>query len=279
MTEKGERNWLIRTRSMQILGPVSLAKVIELIDKGSLRDEDEVTSGNGYWFCIRETELVDKYLHQSIPQEFNPITEAESVLATPKQVEGIEIIDRREEEDVTPLSAEDLEYPDMDNTLSVDSGPTEEIEEPEIIVADLNDIEEKNEVDDLKSISHEIEPPELLESKIDADNESSQTVNELEKEVEKESEEPPAIFQKVASKKSTKKVKPAPRVITKNDRYLFVLLFLVAGLIFGVIYYYRTILNKPLPGFETSWLMNSAHAQNAILSAPSKKKTLINSFR
>ena len=75
-----EKNWLIRTSSFQILGPVSKAKIVEFLNKGSLKNEDEVTSGNGYWFLIKEKELVEKYLLGDVPQTFNPITEAPNVL-------------------------------------------------------------------------------------------------------------------------------------------------------------------------------------------------------
>lgn len=271
MTEKGERNWLIRTRSMQILGPVSLAKVVELIDKGSLRDEDEVTSGNGYWFCIRESELVEKYLTQNIPQGFNPIAEAKSVLTAdvipeakapaPKPVV---------EEEIAPLAEEDLEYPDMDAGISLDSLVDEGSEEPEIVVPELDDEDEDEdeERDDVTLVAQKIELPK---PKVEVKSEPPPKIEEAPK-PQVEEKEPEAIVQKVVTKKAAKKAKPAPKTITKNDRYLFVLLFLVAGLIFGVIYYYRTILNKPLPGFQSSWLINSAHAQNAILSAPAKKK-------
>lgn len=275
MTEKGERNWLIRTRSMQILGPVSLAKVVELIDKGSLRDEDEVTSGNGYWFCIRETELVEKYLQQNIPQGFNPIAEAKSVLTSDEPLEVKAPTPAPVVEEVAPLSDEDLEYPDMDAGITIDSMPDEEASSPEIIVPELDDDEEEDddERDDVTLVAQKIElqkPAPKVEAK-------AEPPPPVEEEVEEEIEdEPPVVVQKVAPKKVAKKAKQAPKAITKNDRYLFVLLFLVAGLIFGVIYYYRTILNKPLPGFQTSWLMDSAHAQTAILTTPAKKKVSIN---
>jgi len=79
-----ERNWLIRTGQNQILGPVTKDKVKELINSGSLDLEDEVCSGNGYWFKIKEDDLVDKYLNGDYIQSFDPISEAKSVLTSPK---------------------------------------------------------------------------------------------------------------------------------------------------------------------------------------------------
>ncbi len=80
------KNWLIRTKSNHILGPISKEKVIELYQNGSIKADDEICSGNGYWFFIREIDLVNKYLLGSVPQSFNPISEAKDIL-TSKTVE------------------------------------------------------------------------------------------------------------------------------------------------------------------------------------------------
>ncbi len=76
-----ERNWLIRTSQFQILGPVSKEKVLDFFKKGALGPNDEICTGNGYWFCIREKDLVQKYLLSNNIQDFNPISEARTVLA------------------------------------------------------------------------------------------------------------------------------------------------------------------------------------------------------
>lgn len=76
-----ENNWLIRTKQNKILGPVTKEKVIELLNSGSLTDEDEVCSGNGYWFWVKEKDLVQKYLHDNQKQTFNPVAEAFTSLA------------------------------------------------------------------------------------------------------------------------------------------------------------------------------------------------------
>ncbi len=75
-----EKNWLIRTKNNHILGPVSKEKLLELYSNGSIKAEDEVTSGNGYWFFIREKDLVDKYLFGGEAQGFNPVSEADDVV-------------------------------------------------------------------------------------------------------------------------------------------------------------------------------------------------------
>jgi hypothetical protein len=77
------KNWLIRTKSNHILGPVSKEKVLELYQNASIKPDDEICSGNGYWFYIRESELVDKYLKGHATQSFNPISEAKDILTSP----------------------------------------------------------------------------------------------------------------------------------------------------------------------------------------------------
>jgi hypothetical protein len=77
-----DKNWLIRTKSNHILGPVSKEKVVELYENGSIKPDDEICSGNGYWFFIREDDLVNRFLLGSETQSFNPISEAKNVLTT-----------------------------------------------------------------------------------------------------------------------------------------------------------------------------------------------------
>ncbi len=74
------KNWLIRTKNNHILGPVTKEKVISLIEKGSLRPDDEICSGNGYWIFVREQDLIDKYITGDEVQSFNPVYEAKDVL-------------------------------------------------------------------------------------------------------------------------------------------------------------------------------------------------------
>jgi hypothetical protein len=77
-----DKNWLIRTRSNHILGPITKDKVLELYQNGSIKSEDEVCSGNGFWFFVREEEMVKKYLLGNEIQTFNPISEAKDVLTS-----------------------------------------------------------------------------------------------------------------------------------------------------------------------------------------------------
>ena len=142
------KNWLIRTRHNQILGPVSKAKVIEFVQKGSLVSDDELSMGNGYWFSIKEKDLLDKYLYGDLQQEFNPISEAPNVLTGANEGGNTASFKPRTnpladlqkdtpvvndspngDEELLP-SDSDLEYPDMgdmfenDDVTQVGSLPT-----------------------------------------------------------------------------------------------------------------------------------------------------------
>ncbi len=99
-----EKNWLIRTKSNHILGPVSKEKVLELYNNGSIKPEDEICSGNGYWFFIREDELVNQFLKGNDVQAFNPISEAKDVLTQNNRPQSVE----RSQDDVTLIGSVNL---------------------------------------------------------------------------------------------------------------------------------------------------------------------------
>lgn len=75
------KNWLIRTKQNQIIGPLEREKVLEFLEKGDLKDDDELATGNGHWFYIKETGLLNEYLYQGKVQPFNPVSEADTILA------------------------------------------------------------------------------------------------------------------------------------------------------------------------------------------------------
>ncbi len=101
------KNWLIRTRNHRILGPITKEKLLELYESNSLSDDDEICSGNGYWFYVKEKALLEKYVKGDIEQSFNPISEAKVVLSNKDQT-------KTDEETGAKLpSDDDLDYPDM----------------------------------------------------------------------------------------------------------------------------------------------------------------------
>ncbi|MFG1485866.1 hypothetical protein ABMA77_07340 [Halobacteriovorax sp. RZ-1] len=101
------RNWLIRTKSNKILGPLSKQKVIEFVQDGTLTDEDEICSGNGYWFWIKEDDLLNRYLFGEEEQNFNPVSEAKTKVASSvtKLVKTTGIVDKmKDSEEVIPAT-------------------------------------------------------------------------------------------------------------------------------------------------------------------------------
>lgn len=123
------KNWLIRTTQNQILGPVSKQKIIDLVRSGKLEEDDEVCSGNGYWFYIKEDDLVEKYLIGDIPQDFNPVYEMEPILtrkikkdATSTMGGGVQPVQPTGDLDGDSIlpDDDDLEYPDIEINLDDD---------------------------------------------------------------------------------------------------------------------------------------------------------------
>ena len=143
-----ERNWLIRTAQNQILGPVAKQKLLEFIQKGALGMLDEVSSGNGYWFALKEKDLVEKYLYGDLPQSYNPISESKSVLSkrdNPDKTTSIntapanktQILKSTPGEGVAP-SADDLEFPDLTVVRTV---PTIAAKDDGVKLPDDSDLE------------------------------------------------------------------------------------------------------------------------------------------
>lgn len=141
------KNWLIRTKSNHILGPVSKDKVIELYKNGSIKGDDEVCSGNGFWFFIREKDLIEKYLLSSHQQPFNPISEAKDVLTYDKSEPAPEPV---VEDDVTlvgkALNLKDLQEdapPPPILPAEQKSGPSPEIVHQHVPVHDVSQNKKK----------------------------------------------------------------------------------------------------------------------------------------
>ncbi|MCO4752917.1 MAG: hypothetical protein KC478_00475 [Bacteriovoracaceae bacterium] len=103
-----EKNWLIRTKNNHILGPVSKSKVRELVDNGSIKGDDEICCGNGFWFYVREKEMINQYLVGDEQQPFNPVCETETNLANAQHNSGFP----------KPIKEEDAEYPEVPNDIT-----------------------------------------------------------------------------------------------------------------------------------------------------------------
>ena len=146
-----EKNWLIRTKNNHILGPVSKQKVRELLEKGSIKGDDELCSGNGYWFYVREKELVEKYITGDIPQSFNPVAECKSVLVKS------EVQQAADGETLIP-SDDDLAFPDMgDSSVKVPEDddlafPEPQADELESEGSTLDELREKASISEKKKV-------------------------------------------------------------------------------------------------------------------------------
>ena len=105
-----KNKWLIRTTKKQIVGPVRIEKILELHANGHLNPDDELCSGNGYWFWVREVDLFSKFVENGISQSFNPISEAANVLTptSKKQAKKQRQSDSTTNEDITRVGGINL---------------------------------------------------------------------------------------------------------------------------------------------------------------------------
>ncbi len=217
-----KKTWLIRTSRFKILGPISRGKIIELYEKGSFDKEDEICPANGFWFFIREKDLLQKYLLDEVKAPFNL---GEVVLKKERRLvkENTAVIDLKEvdlakvtregHEDMTVYPKEDdLDYPMSPETLK---------QEKKISSHPFFPIE-----DDLKY-------PEPKKKK-------TKENNRLE---EMSSQEVSSFFS------------------------LKILILTLIFFLFGIIYYYKKVLNQPLPffgGFESLSLIKNSYAKKPV---------------
>ena len=118
------KSWLIRTKNNHILGPVSKEKIQQLIGNGSIKGDDEICSGNGYWFFVRENELVQKYVFGDIVQDFNPVQESMPVLTQISSNDRREAPSNKSEDGAVLPSESDLMYPGEDNSVQSQTNDT-----------------------------------------------------------------------------------------------------------------------------------------------------------
>ncbi len=205
------KNWLIRTKNNHILGPVSIGKIKTLLENNSLNLEDELCSGNGYWFSVKEDELVQKYINDETPQSYNPVSEAQTNLARSSHEENQE--DREHTDDVTKVG--------LSLDMLSDEGTSDNL---------LSDIEELDLDIELTDAG---EPPlvELPRKKPELPEDLS--------EVNTEVPETPETFNKNKVKKIEVKTASdlkTAKVLTSRMLYILALLFFIIAL---AAFYYR----------------------------------------
>ena len=116
------RKWLIRMKDQKILGPASKEKILELYHNKSLSGDDEVCSGNGYWFYIREKELLERYLLGNQEQSFGFFSGID---------QDAPANERKEDEEYS-TDQDDFDHPDITLVSSVDTDQDDKIEDQEI---------------------------------------------------------------------------------------------------------------------------------------------------
>ena len=211
-----EKNWLIRTHQNQILGPISKERVIELIRKGNLISEDEICSGNGFWFQVKEKELLDKHIYSDEKQAFNPVSEAKSIFIE-GEIDSLESLKASEKGVSLPIKS-DLEFPEIENS----------------------DKEEKER--NVLPESSDLEFPEELGAPRKEKIGKIKRTESLEKSIpEKKSK---------GKKVRKKKLKKRYEVIEepkRNDRFLFYIFLLLLMILLGVFIFYKNTLNNLFP--------------------------------
>ncbi len=285
-----ERNWLIRTKKNKILGPLSKDKVIELYEAKDLTDNDEICSGNGFWFWVKEEDLVNRYLLGDEQQPFNPVQEASSVLC---QTEGSgsvlakgpqkkkdstqvlkipqDLIKKKDDKGNLIPAEDDLDYPD-DNFVAEVKNKKE--------VFDLN-VSSKN-----SKKSHVKKDNRVQKTKVkvssDQEQESAILPSHEDLDYPEDSSDNKKNIKKKVRADNVKRSRNVNSLNTKslkrrNDHYLFIVL---AGLIIAICYviytYYTDILGYKVIGRKLAPFVNTAYAQDLIST---KKKSQIGPFQ
>jgi hypothetical protein len=243
-----DKNWLIRTKNNHILGPISKEKVLELYHNGSVKAEDEICSGNGYWFFVREKELVEKYLLGDALQSFNPVSEADD-----------RILDAPED-------------PNNPNTQVIDLNEVELEAEPALEVTESEDSEKKNLTEE------QPQEEEVLQEEIQVHEEQKEEVSEVEpqqteqseKERNEQSEEAEAFALKDdEALKAELESNPNIQVVELNKQksfgdYFLVLISLGLLALAVMAFYFRKNIMQHF--------LSSAHAQTEVSNSLVKKK-------
>lgn len=62
--------WLIRTKTLNIIGPMSKEDLLKYLSQNQLHDDDEICEGNSHWFFFREKNLLNQLLlNDIVPKE------------------------------------------------------------------------------------------------------------------------------------------------------------------------------------------------------------------
>lgn len=272
-----EKTWLIRTKNNHILGPVTKDKVRELIEKGSIKGEDEVCAGNGYWFYVREKDLINKYIKGDIPQGFNPVSEADTVLCAPGVTDvtnpAVQNFNNTQVESNTTLPTDDdLAYPEMEANVPSD----DDLDYPDMQVSNTSNTASTTvlNVSELKEKLSEVSEDEI-EPIVE---ESSKVSGRLEEIIEDDEEEDGHVNKYAKKKvkltqKRIKKKSSAPKLKQRNDNLLIYIAFAILIVAIGIFMYRKNLMKKFLSDHSLDLFINKAHAQvtTPVVNIPKKK--------
>ncbi len=264
-----DKNWLIRTKNNHILGPVSKGKIQELISSSSIKGDDEVCSGNGYWFFVRENELVEKYINTNHKQDFNPVQEAsasqQSVIdeLEAKANSGFDFSEPELEiEDTAVDSHSELptEAPKEENRYEINTDgleldqPEEQIEEQAEDITLIQKTLPKELTDTDKDV-------EILEEVSDVD-ENPEPIKKRRFEAESEVKAGAHIRISEKQKKSSSKT-----YVSSTLLYIIALLFLIVAV---VAFYFKKQLIEEINSVSLISIVSPVYAQSYLKD---KKKT------
>jgi len=266
------KDWLIRTKNNHILGPVTKDKIKQLISNGSIKGDDEVCSGNGYWVYIREQDLIARFIFGDEAQSFNPVQEIDPVLDDefihpPESDLEYPHLDDGDQDEFGNLmpSGDDLEYPDLDSAQDSQMDAT-------LVSMNLKDLPQEIVEDDEHQVSEDSE--DYVQDDLDVINRPES----IKKKVPKKRVRNPETG--ITKRKSTstiprkretqvkERVNPQLKKssLTKNVLYIFIILFFVFA---SLLLYYRKTAMKQLMPVGSLIFTSNAYAQVASVS---KKK-------
>ena len=157
-----KKNWLIRTKEHEIIGPVSQDKVLSLLEENKLLDEDELCQGNSFWFYVKEKNFLMEFLGlDNLEEDNNEQNDfvLESNSGDEKKLESQESVSSQKVEEDLP----DVENPGKsseETKISVDIDSVKVLENEEVLgdKFKLPDNKKSQEIESVKkTIQSEIE--------------------------------------------------------------------------------------------------------------------------
>ncbi|MBF0206157.1 MAG: hypothetical protein HQK53_04645 [Oligoflexia bacterium] len=234
-----KKRWLVRTRSNQILGPISKEKVLELLSNKMLNPLDEVCSGNGYWFFFREGPLVQRFIYGDELQPFNPISESKDVLVVDVDFEKTQKMRAEsvtnekqhhasEESDITTITS--VSAINEINAVPLNSFDALNIPEKDLHYPPAQDLEYPIGVTANSKMDSEAKP--ATEQKKEQENATTIRAAAVNPVMKKKT------VIKSENNNNDKGMRP------RNDRYLFVVFVILAVFLLGTIYFGKNILTS-----------------------------------